>query len=96
SEQQLEVLRNGIAKSEFFSLNDQYGDPYSDGALNTRTTVTSDGMTKTIVDDWGDVIPHALLEFQEMVDEMAGVDKWILCPDGSTLLDPTGVCEERV
>ena len=73
----------------YFDLKDDYAAPVSD-APSYITSLTMNGTTKKILDAGS--APASLMEFEDLIDYVAGTDRWIKCPDGQRIMEPNGAC----
>jgi len=87
--EQVQRLLTSAIEIKYFNLADEYYAPIEDVPTYT-TSITVDGTTKKIVDYAG--APDRLREFENMIDDVAGSDKWVKCPDGRMIMDRDGGC----
>ncbi|MEW6604522.1 MAG: DUF6438 domain-containing protein [Thermoproteota archaeon] len=92
SQKELEELIRDFYEIDFFSLENVYGDPFADGAERVEVSALINGTAKTVTADYGPEVPDELLHLQEKIDEIAGTEKWVLCPDGKPIDEVMGEC----
>ena len=89
SKQDVDELLKRANAIGYFGLRNEYTEPITD--IPTITTSISIGkITKKIINHAG--APEALTEFENMIDRVAGSDKWVKCPDGELLGVQEGPC----